>query len=304
MKKLLVLGAALAALVAGTDFSPPADAAEMERPETPAAPAAPRFSWTGSQVGLSGGGAKAFQSYVASPYICGVECPVSPFSFSGSPWSATVGAFLGYSWQIGWMVVGIEGDMSAKKLETTYGQSTGPTFLGASVRNESFNASIKQGWDGSGRLRAGYLMTPWTLAYLTGGLAFGEITGFLTYRGTLDVGCPIDSCTATVDSNWAEIRIGWTVGAGLEYALGPFLKARLEYRYTDLGKHSRTLPVSSNCLTGVCSYPTTANVDLQADFHKVTVGIGFDFHIDFEKNAITERRPYGAAEQSKKPEGD
>ena len=257
--------------------------ARMARPA--ARPAeAPRSNWTGGQAGGQGGGSNGAQSFVDPPFICrvGFACPVSPFSFSGSPSSFTGGVFLGYRWQAGGTVVGVEADVSAKKLETTHSQLTGPTDLGfGAIRHETFTGSVKQTWDASFRARAGLLVTPWTLAYLTGGLAIGEVHGSFVYRGTLvggDVVC-VGPCTASVTSEWSDIRTGGTVGAGLEHALGTFIKARIEYRYTDFGRYSRSVPVNTNCtgFAGNCFAPTSSNVDIRAAFHKVTAGIGFDF---------------------------
>jgi outer membrane immunogenic protein len=266
----------------------------MERPARRAAPAArprpvarpaerpaeaPRSNWTGSQAGGQGGGSNGAQSFADPPFICvvGFACPVSPFAFSGSPTSATGGAFLGYRWQLGWMVYGVEADVSAKKLETTVSQHTEVFVAPGILRTESFTGSIKQGWDASFRLRAGYLVTPWTLAYLTGGLAVGEVSGSFSYIGTLfDIGCCVAG-TASVHSSWNDTRVGGTVGVGLEHALGPFLKARVEYRYTDFGKYTKTVPVFASSCTVSCAVPASSNVELHAAFHKVTVGLGFDF---------------------------
>ena len=280
MKRLLILGVALAALAVDTDlsFTTSADASEMERRPAarraapvarPAArPAeAPRSNWSGGQAGGQGGGANGAQSFVDPPFICvpGFPCPVSPFSFSGSPGSFTGGGFLGYRFQFGGMVVGVESDVSAKKLETTHTQTVGPTPIvpGVVFRNESFTGSVKQTWDASFRLRAGYLVTPWTFAYVTGGLAVGEVSGAFAYNGVLTgILCGLSPCVATVSSAWSDTRVGGTVGAGLEHALGPFIKARVEYRYTDFGKYSKTVPVTSNCVVGgvaVCTAPTTSN---------------------------------------------
>jgi outer membrane immunogenic protein len=292
MKRLLIVSVALAGLSAVDldfkAFTGSAEAAEMEKARRPAArraapaarPAEPaRSNWTGGQAGGQGGGSSGTQSFVDPPFICpvGFPCPVSPFSFSGTPGSFTGGGFLGYRWQMGSMVAGVETDISYKKLETTGKQETF-TIIGGSPRTEFFQGSIKQGWDASFRLRGGYLVTPWTLAYVTGGLAISEISGSFIYNGALPgTICGLVTCVANVNASWKDTRAGGTVGAGLEQALGPFIKARIEYRYTDFGKYSKTVPVSSNCVVGVCTAPSSSVVDLRAAFHKVTAGIGFDF---------------------------
>ena len=63
-------------------------------------------------------------------YICppgssfGSNCFETPFSFSGHPVSYTIGPFLGYRLQFGNIVVGIEGDASYKKGESSLSQSS------------------------------------------------------------------------------------------------------------------------------------------------------------------------------------
>jgi opacity protein-like surface antigen len=39
--------------------------------------------------------------------------------------------------------------------------------------------SVRQGVDGSIRPRIGYLVNPWMMVYVTGGIAFNHVSGFL-----------------------------------------------------------------------------------------------------------------------------
>ena len=108
-------------------------------------------------------------------------------------------------------------------------------FTPFTTRAKSFSGSVKQGWDSSFRLRAGVLITPFTLAYVTGGLAVGEVSGSFSYLGTLITASGSTIANTSVNASWNETRVGGTVGGGLEQALGPFIKARVEYRYTTSG---------------------------------------------------------------------
>ena len=62
------------------------------------------------------------------------------------------------------------------------------------------------------------------------------------------------------DTKW-----GWTVGAGLDYALTDNLTARLEYRYTDLGSIEAGDPL------------TSGQVESDLSFHAVRAGLGWHF---------------------------
>ena len=106
---------------------------------------------------------------------------------------------------------------------------------------EQFTGSQKQGWDGSLRLRAGVLVTPQTLVYATGGLAIGQVSGTFSYYGADSAGAAVYGA-----ASWSETRVGGTIGAGVETALGAGMKARAEYRYTNLGKFSKDVPLANN----------------------------------------------------------
>jgi opacity protein-like surface antigen len=145
---------------------------------------APPPNWTGPQVGGFGGGSLGSPLSFAEPgaHLCAGSglgpvtpgCFETPFQFSEHPWSSTFGVFAGYNAQFGNLVVGVEGDAAWKRISTSqtlFVPST-PVDLGA-TRTEAFTGSITQRWDGSLRLRAGMLVTPWTLAYGTAGGAVG-----------------------------------------------------------------------------------------------------------------------------------
>jgi outer membrane immunogenic protein len=87
------------------------------------------------------------------------------------------------------------------------------------------------------------------MPYVTGGAAFGDIK-------TTTPGFP----GATSD------RAGWTVGAGLEFALAANWTAKAEYLYVDLGKF--------NC--GVSCGPfVTNNVSFKTNL--VRAGVNYRF---------------------------
>jgi outer membrane immunogenic protein len=281
MKKLPISGVGLlsAFLVMG-----PAIAADLKVPKrapTPAQTAPARSApaptqqassnWSGGQAGASNGASSVNNNFVEPGAFnfsgCSGPCYETPFSFSGNPVSYIVGGFLGYRVQIGNMVVGVEGDINWKKGETTKVQNTPPPWLCC----ETFTGSQKQGADGSVRGRIGYLVTPWTLLYATGGLAVGSVSGSFSYTA---VGSPY---TVTGAATWNDTRVGGTVGAGAETQVLAGVKARIEYRYTDFGKYSKDVPLTNNSF-GACGSlcGTNAHIDLRANNHRVMVGLGFD----------------------------
>src|SRR6185295_18188824 len=101
-------------------------AAQPQRPAPqPQRPAPTQTAnWTGGQLGGSNGVSSVNNSFVdPGSFICpfgttfNSNCFETPFSFSGNKTSYTIGPFVGYRVQLGWWVVGIEGDWSWKRAE-------------------------------------------------------------------------------------------------------------------------------------------------------------------------------------------
>jgi outer membrane immunogenic protein len=107
----------------------------------------------------------------------------------------------GYNFQFGQMLLGFEGDAEAANV------------LGPDHGRMDFDASA--------RAKLGWAWGHW-LPYATGGAAFGNVKA--TYS-------PLGSVLGSSDG----VRVGWTVGGGLDYAVDQNWEAGIEYRYTDLG---------------------------------------------------------------------
>jgi outer membrane immunogenic protein len=270
--------------------------------------------WTGGQLGGSNGASSVNNSFVdPGSYVCpfgstfGSNCFETPFQFSQHKTVYTVGPFVGYRWMLGkgpgpgsW-VFGIEGDWSWKNAESSLNQAsatpisiTGSNFL----RTDSFAGSVKQKSDSSIRARLGTLITPWTLVYVTGGVAFGEISGSLAYTGTLYTcaspstsvsactgsSSPISTATATTAVSWSDTRVGSTVGAGYESELFPGWKWRAEYRWTDFGDYTKTFGLATRCTSSPSSPASSCtgspsssvSINLKESFHTFRIGLGFD----------------------------
>ena len=194
------------ALSTGSAFA--ADLAPQ--PVQPMAPTYLPFSWTGFYVGAQAG------------YLWG-DSTLDGFgggSASVDPDGAFGGVFAGYNYQFGGgFVVGAEADINFAGAESD-NNGLGPLAPLAS-------ASTELNWFGSARLRAGYAFDRF-LPFVTAGVAFAD------YSGT--------SIAPGFSGEIDESRVGWTVGAGLEYAFTDNLIGRIEYRYADYGNESRSGP--------------------------------------------------------------
>jgi outer membrane immunogenic protein len=252
-------------------------------------------NWSGSQVGGFNGASNMSNSFVEPgaflcfPPVVGFppNCAETPFQIKRHPWSYTIGGFVGYNWQLGNYVVGGEGDIAWKNAQSTSTLNTTVSSAG-NFRTESFNGTIKQNWDSSIRARAGFLITPWTLIYGTGGVAFGDVKGSFGYAANISCGAvaPVFCSQTSGAANWSDTRVGWTVGGGVETALtpgflpllGPGWKARAEYRYTDFGTYSKSIPLAYSCAgVGCTTSSSNAIVNLHPTFHTIRVGLGYNF---------------------------
>ncbi|HEY1153062.1 MAG TPA: outer membrane protein [Pseudolabrys sp.] len=180
-------------------------AADLPRPvyKAPAYVADPIFSWTGFYIGANAG------------YGFGKSDWDFPAGTSTSPKGFVGGAQLGYNYQIGSFVFGLEGDYdySAMKGDTACGGTT---------------CTTKNTWLATGRGRIGYAFDRF-LPYFTGGVAFGNVKAETPFAGS--------------SSN----RTGYALGGGLEYALLGAWSVRAEYLYVDLGSFNAAVaPLTNN----------------------------------------------------------
>jgi outer membrane immunogenic protein len=130
---------------------------------------------------------------------------------------AVLGATLGYNYQTGPWVLGIEGDIDWSNIG---GQVTGPV-MGVPA---TFQTQLP--WLNTFRGRVGYAFGP-IFPYVTGGGAFGGVraTDAITIPGS-----------GYVLGGLSDVRLGWTAGAGLEYGpLNQNWSVKVEYLYVDLG---------------------------------------------------------------------
>jgi outer membrane immunogenic protein len=224
--RLKLLGAGVAALaLLATSFS--AQAADIPQPVYKG----PRsvvsyYNWTGFYAGINGG------------YAWGSSNWDFPVGVSPKPKGWLAGGTLGYNYQTGSWVWGLEGD-----------------FDWADVKDDvacgAFTCRTKQHWLATARGRVGYAFDRW-LPYFTGGGAFGRIQAKST------------NPAAPGDSN---NQVGWTVGGGIEYAFVGNWSAKIEYLYVDLGKF--------NCGISCAVGATTNNVSFTENV--VRAGFNYKF---------------------------
>ncbi|WEK52562.1 MAG: porin family protein [Candidatus Kaistia colombiensis] len=193
-----------------------AHAADLTSPlphEPPAAPA-PAFTWTGLYLGAHGGYAGAdFKTEPTDAY--GGQ---KPDGFFG-------GGQAGYNYQFSNnIVLGLEADAS-------FGDQKDDISVLLASDEVSFGLDYATRIDAFGtvRTRAGYAVDRF-LPYVTGGLAWAN-AGLDFHRViTADGNVAVDNRASD-----KQTFTGWTLGAGLEYAVTDHITAKVEYLYADLG---------------------------------------------------------------------
>jgi len=197
----LVLLASVAALspALGADLPPQAPVSVPSYK----APVAVPFSWTGFYMGAHAG--YGWSSFSGTDPADGTTSTVDAKGF-------LAGGQTGFNYQMGALVLGVEGDFAASWVKNN-ATLADPGF--------SLSGTVKNDWFGTAAGRVGYALDR-TLFY-------GKAGGAWT-RDKFDVTAS-DGSTGT----GAFSRTGWMAGAGVEYAFTNNVTAKLEYDYLDFG---------------------------------------------------------------------
>ena len=246
MKKIILASAIIFA--AGSAYA--ADAVTYEEP-TPVV--ADTFSWTGGYIGVNAGyaGGKfkhpiTAQSFDNDWYDIGSgSVDITSSGFIG-------GVQAGYNWQFDQTVVGIETDIQASGLK---GEISGHISDGFDTIGAELGSKVK--WFGTTRIRLGYLPTERFMIYATGGVAYGKVDTYGSVSFDGDV----------VGFSNSKSRVGYTIGAGAEYAINDNWTVKSEYLYTDLGKMKFSLGDEFD----------RVNVTTKTPFHTVRIGVNYKF---------------------------
>ena len=268
MKRILLGIAAATSLFATSAFA--ADLAPRPYTKAPAY-VEPVYDWTGFYIGGNVGyswGRSSDSSNLAN------GAGTSLFASNGSSNLDGVigGGQIGYNWQMQNWLFGLEADIqgSDEKGSRSYLCATAACtppiggFLALVIPGPAVPVTLNQkiDWFGTFRGRVGILATPKVLFYATGGLAYGEV----------DTSETVGLAGFGFSNN--DTRVGYTVGAGVEGAIGGNWTARLEYLYVDLGKTSGSFATTIGALGGGT---LTSNYSSRITDNILRVGVNYKF---------------------------
>jgi outer membrane immunogenic protein len=222
MKRLLGAGVGLLALAgaaAAADL-PPGAAPYYKAP----AFVPPPYIWSGFYIGINGGGGFGSSTWDSA----------GGFNTSGG----VVGGTIGYNYQVGPAVLGVEGDIDWSGIKGTTTNAGCPA-----------GCTTSDSWLSTVRGRLGYAAGRF-MPYVTAGGAFGNI-----------------NASTPGLAGGSATNAGWTVGAGLEFAIAGHWTAKAEYLFVDLGNF--------NCGTGCFPGAATDNVSFAENL--IRGGINYRF---------------------------
>ena len=172
------------------------------------------------------------------------------------------GGFIGYNFQFGHFVVGLEADGDHVGLRDSFNSGRVMSPLGDII---NVRHSVETNYRLTFGPRVGVTFGR-VLFYATGGLAVSDFDFKQIVRDT--------KFRTTQEGSTDDGQVGWTGGGGLQICLTHHWSARVEYRYTDLDCEDFSTEGPTPFFTG----PTFAgHHEACVSYHSVTAGIAFGF---------------------------
>jgi outer membrane immunogenic protein len=283
----------IVAVLAGLFGATSALAADLPAPVYTKAPVYvdPGYNWTGFYLGGNLGYSWGRSSDTSS-FTNGAGTLLSTSIGSSNLDGIVGGGQAGYNWQMQSWVWGLEGDIQgtgergSRDISCATGVCTPSTITTTTRTVPGFFAAApptittttitpglaipatltqKIDWFGTVRARGGVLVTPRILFYATGGLAYGQVNSSETISGSA--------------FSASDTRVGYTVGGGIEGAIGGNWTAKLEYLFVDLGRTSgsfaTTIPASGG--GAVTSGALASNYSSHVTDNVLRFGVNYNF---------------------------
>jgi opacity protein-like surface antigen len=230
---------------------------------------APAWSWAGFYGGVNFAAALGRTTF-SDPFgasIFGDRTPMPGYGLGGQ---------IGYNWQSGNWVYGLEADATWLGSD---GTMTCGAFSGLYV---SSNCGARPDANGTITGRLGLALGPaeHTLVYAKGGLAWQHNDVTATNNFNLTLAIPSTMVVPPVTNTASLTQAGWTIGAGVEQSLTPAWSIRFEYDYLNFGRQG-SVPIPASLFGPVAINPLTfalvpaATSNVSSDVHMFKLGLNY-----------------------------
>jgi outer membrane immunogenic protein len=250
MSKPVVAAVLLGGVCASTLAATPVVAADMPI-KAPVYRATAAYDWTGLYLGLNAGYSVG-RHHSSDVFVQPGNTPDTSQAFTVGPAGFLGGGQLGYNWQSGNWVAGVEGDWqwTGQKDTICISGCNRPGGLGSFLFVEQ-----KLDWLATVRGRLGYAQAG-SLWYLTGGGAWASVK-------------ENDSKAFAVATaaSFSDVKGGWTLGGGVETLVGGNWTAKIEYLYVNLGGTTHSFVY--------VPFPATQTVRTDVRDHIIRVGLNY-----------------------------
>jgi outer membrane immunogenic protein len=169
--------------------------------------------------------------------------------------SGLAGGQVGYNYQLGNSVLGLEADAQWMNTHYTANLAYDPFFNGKGTPSQ---LSQSVDWLATVRGRAGIAATPSLLLYATAGLA---IAGTNVKYSVANI---------NLSQSSSQTKFGWVAGFGAEYALGGNWSAKAEYLRVGLQDTNVGVAMPFAGLDG--------NIKVHQDLDIIRAGVNYKFH--------------------------
>ncbi len=167
----------------------------------------------------------------------------------------------GYNWQFdNNVVLGAEADISFGSISKSWQDKDYNSI------HSPYYGKDKVGTHGTIRARLGYAADRF-MPYVTGGLAIAETKHSLGCSKSISP--TTTGCGTEFETSKSKTKVGFAVGAGVEYALTNNWTLKTEYLYTDLGKTKVTLTDPN--------WPDKAERKFKMHTNEIRVGVNYKF---------------------------
>jgi outer membrane immunogenic protein len=282
MKNILlacIFGSVLASGAAMSAERAPNPAAHKAVPTTP-------YSWEGLYLGANAGYELGSESNL-DPRASGVQTGVfvdgpaqlaaqlaglGPLSLNTK--GSLGGGQIGYNWQVGAFVWGIETDFDGTRISGSAARSSNNPVFGFPPFSVQTNLSGSQSLDTLGTFRGRIGWTPFdrNLFYATGGLAYGHASSSVAASQIEVLG---DTFTSSSGSA-TKMLSGWTIGGGWEWALAANWSIKTEYLHYNLGTlHYEANPTFGIAFMGPAFTLTTFNPSTEFTGNIFRIGLNW-----------------------------